>query len=62
MQPSGSSPTGGGSGVTTNRVWSNDAHNKVEIVDLAAKFNDGIGKQQGINVEYTVYGADWDQA
>jgi multiple sugar transport system substrate-binding protein len=27
-----------------------------------AKFNDGTGKQQGIKVEYTVYGADWDTA
>jgi len=51
-----------GSGVTTIRVWSNDAHNKTEFDDLVAKFNAGTGAQKGIKIEYTVYGADWETA
>ena len=56
---SGSSAAGG---VTTIRVWTNDAHNKLECDDMVAKFNSGIGAQKGVRVEYTVYGADWDTA
>jgi multiple sugar transport system substrate-binding protein len=59
--------SGGGGGspaatVTTIRVWTNDAHNKLEVDQLVEKFNAGIGAQNGIKVEYTVYGADWDTA
>ncbi|MDR0475476.1 MAG: extracellular solute-binding protein [Treponema sp.] len=50
------------SGVTTIRVWTNDAHNKLECDQLVEKFNKGIGAQKGIKVEYTVYGSDWDTA
>jgi multiple sugar transport system substrate-binding protein len=57
---SGGSSSAGG--VTTIRVWTNDAHNKLEVDQLVEKFNAGIGAQQGIKVEYTVYGADWDTA
>jgi multiple sugar transport system substrate-binding protein len=60
-QAASSSSSGSGS-VTTIRVWTNDAHNKGDVDALVAKFNDGIGKQEGIVVEYTVYGADWDTA
>ncbi|MDR2745937.1 MAG: extracellular solute-binding protein, partial [Treponema sp.] len=58
---SGNSGSSSGS-VTTIRVWTNDAHNKLEVDQLVEKFNAGIGAQQGIKVEYTVYGADWDTA
>ncbi|MDR1972822.1 MAG: extracellular solute-binding protein [Treponema sp.] len=58
----GGGSSGGSGGVTTIRVWTNDAHNKMEVDQLVEKFNVGIGAQQGIKVEYTVYGADWDTA
>jgi ABC-type glycerol-3-phosphate transport system substrate-binding protein len=60
----GSARDGGGSpgGVTTIRVWTNDAHNKLEVDQMVEKFNAGIGAREGIKVEYTVYGADWDTA
>jgi ABC-type glycerol-3-phosphate transport system substrate-binding protein len=51
-----------GGGVTTIRIWSNDAHNKVEFDQLVERFNSGTGAQKGIKVEYTVYGADWQTA
>jgi multiple sugar transport system substrate-binding protein len=56
-QSSSSSSAGG---VTTIRVWTNDAHSKSAVDELVAKFNASIGKQEGINVEYTVYGTDFD--
>jgi ABC-type glycerol-3-phosphate transport system substrate-binding protein len=49
-------------GVTTIRVWTNDAHNKAECDKMVADFNKGTGARMGINVEYTVYGADWQTA
>jgi ABC-type glycerol-3-phosphate transport system substrate-binding protein len=52
----------GGGGVTTIRVWTNDAHNKAEFDQLVEKFNSGVGAQKGIKVEYTVYGSDWQTA
>jgi multiple sugar transport system substrate-binding protein len=60
----GAARDGGGTsgGVTIIRVWTNDGHNKLEVDQLVEKFNAGIGAQQGIKVEYTVYGADWDTA
>jgi multiple sugar transport system substrate-binding protein len=48
--------------VTTFTVWTNDAHNKVELDELVLRFNNTIGAQNGIVVEYTVYGADWQTA
>jgi multiple sugar transport system substrate-binding protein len=59
---SGSSSSSSSGGVTTIRIWSNDAHNKTEFDDLVAKFNAGEGAQKGIKIEYTVYGADWQTA
>ncbi|MDR2730607.1 MAG: ABC transporter substrate-binding protein [Treponema sp.] len=52
----------GSGGVTTIRVWTNDAHNKAECDKMVADFNAGRGAQLGIKVEYTVYGADWQTA
>jgi multiple sugar transport system substrate-binding protein len=54
---------GGGSsgGVTTIRVWTIDAHNKIEYDSLIEKFNKGIGAEKGIKIEYSVYGSDWNQ-
>ncbi|GHU86866.1 hypothetical protein FACS189476_01070 [Spirochaetia bacterium] len=58
----GTKQSGGtGGGVTVIRVWANDAHNKILYDQLVEKFNAGIGAEQGIKVEYTVYGADYDQ-
>jgi multiple sugar transport system substrate-binding protein len=54
---------GGGSsgGVTTIQVWTIDAHNKIEYDSLIEKFNNGIGAEKGIKIEYIVYGSDWNQ-
>jgi multiple sugar transport system substrate-binding protein len=54
--------TSGAKGVTTVRVWANDAHNKVEYDQVIEKFNSGRGKEIGVQIEYTVYGANWQQA
>ena len=56
------SSSGGVPTVTNFTYWTNDAHNKLECDQLVEKFNTGLGRQLGINVEYTVYGADWAQA
>jgi multiple sugar transport system substrate-binding protein len=49
-------------GVTTITVWTNDAHNKAEFDEIIERFNNGVGAQRGIRIEYTVYGADWQTA
>jgi multiple sugar transport system substrate-binding protein len=54
--------SGSSSGATTIRVWANDAHNKAEFDTIVERFNNTIGRQKGIQVEYTVYGADWQTA
>lgn len=53
---------GASGGVTTITVWSNDAHNKAEFDDLVEKFNNGVGAQKNIKIDYVVYGADWQTA
>ena len=59
----GESDTGAATdGVTTIRVWSNDAHNTEEFDILIDRFHRGIGAQRNIRIDYTVYGADWQTA
>lgn len=45
--------------IDTITVWSNDAHNKAQYEALIAEFNETIGKEKGIVIEYTVYGGDY---
>lgn len=43
----------------TITVWSDNAHEKELRDKQIAEFNDGIGKELGINIEYTVYGSNF---
>jgi multiple sugar transport system substrate-binding protein len=47
------------SGVTTIRVWTDNASDKVVREQQVARFNEGIGKEKGIKIEYTIYGANY---
>jgi multiple sugar transport system substrate-binding protein len=47
------------SGVTTIRVWTDNASDKALREQQVARFNDGVGKEKGITIEYTVYGANY---
>jgi multiple sugar transport system substrate-binding protein len=49
-------------GVTTIRVWSDNAHEKTLRDAQIARFNAGRGKELGINIEYTVYGTNFSDA
>ncbi len=40
-------------------VWSNDAHNRDEYMEVINKFNETTGKEKGIKIEYKVYGGDY---
>ena len=40
-------------------VWSDNAHEKDLRVAQIEEFNNGVGKELGINIEYTVYGANF---
>lgn len=40
-------------------MWSNDQHDQKIYEEKIQKFNVTIGKEQGIEVEYTVYGSDY---
>ncbi|MDR3192587.1 MAG: extracellular solute-binding protein [Treponema sp.] len=51
-----------GSGVTTIRAWSDNAHEKSLRDVQIARFNAGRGKELGINIEYTVYGTNFSDA
>ena len=41
------------------RMWSNDQHDQAVIKAKIDEFNATIGKENGIAVEYTVYGSDY---
>lgn len=41
------------------RMWSNDQHDQAIIRQKIDEFNATIGKENGIAVEYTVYGSDY---
>ena len=43
----------------TIKVWSDNAHEKEVRDKQIAAFNEGIGKELGINIEYTVYGSNF---
>lgn len=43
----------------TITVWSDNAHEKELRDKQIAEFNEGIGKELGINIEYTVYGSNF---
>lgn len=43
----------------TITVWSDNAHEKELRESQIAEFNNGIGKELGINIEYTVYGDNY---
>ncbi|MDD4310928.1 MAG: extracellular solute-binding protein [Eubacteriales bacterium] len=45
--------------VQTIRMWSNDQHDQKVINAKIEEFNETIGKEKGIAVEYTVYGSDY---
>jgi len=49
-------------GLTTITVWSNDAHDKAQMDSLIAQYNNTTGRDKGIRIEYSVYGADWNTA
>lgn len=40
-------------------MWSNDQHDQAVIEEKVQQFNETVGKEKGIEVEYTVYGSDY---
>jgi multiple sugar transport system substrate-binding protein len=44
----------------TVRVWSDNAHEKELRLAQIEVFNQTTGKEQGISIEYTVYGTNWE--
>lgn len=40
-------------------VWSNNAHSKVQDIEMVEEFNNTIGKEKGIQIDYKVYGGDY---
>jgi len=49
-------------GVTTIRVWSDNASEKVLRDQQVARYNAGPGKDKGTQIEYTVYGTNFTEA
>lgn len=45
--------------ITKVTMWSNDQHDQAIIDEKIREFNETIGKEKGIEVEYTVYGSDY---
>ncbi|MBK1809846.1 extracellular solute-binding protein [Clostridium sp. YIM B02505] len=45
--------------VDTLTVWSNNAATKNEDEKVVEDFNNGIGKEKGIKIEYKIYGSDY---
>lgn len=43
----------------TIQVWTNNAATKTEDEKMVADFNNGSGKEKGINIEYKIYGGDY---
>ncbi len=44
------------------RVWSDNAHEKELRLQQIEEFNNTIGKEKGIEIEYTVYGSNYQDA
>jgi multiple sugar transport system substrate-binding protein len=53
---------GRGEGAAKIRVWTDNAHEKTIRDAQVAAFNAGRGKELGIEIEYTVYGANFNDA
>lgn len=45
--------------VETITVWTNSGHTKELMTELVADYNETIGKEKGIKIEYTVHGGDY---
>jgi multiple sugar transport system substrate-binding protein len=48
--------------VTAVRVWTNSAHDKIEFDATFNQFNQTVGAQNNVRIEYTVYGGDYQTA
>lgn len=46
-------------GITTIRVWSDNASDRILREQQIARYNEGEGKEKGIRIEYTVYGGNY---
>lgn len=47
--------------VETITVWTNDASSKALMTQMVDDYNNTTGKEKGINIDYKVYGADYEQ-
>lgn len=43
----------------TIEVWTNNASTKAEDEQMVAEFNEGAGKEMGIQIDYKIYGGDY---
>ncbi|MCU6710237.1 sugar ABC transporter substrate-binding protein [Paenibacillus sp. J5C_2022] len=43
----------------TVKVWTNSGHSKEVVTQMVDEFNQTIGKEKGIHIEYTVHGGDY---
>lgn len=43
------------------RVWTSDAHSKDLITQMVSDYNSTTGKSEGIQIDYQVYGSDFNQ-
>jgi multiple sugar transport system substrate-binding protein len=46
-------------GPTVIKVWSNDAHTKIQCTEMIDKFHKTTGAQKNILIEYTILGGDY---
>ncbi|GHT71208.1 sugar ABC transporter substrate-binding protein [Spirochaetia bacterium] len=57
----GKQDSSSGNGVETIRVWSDNAHEATLRNKQIEAFNNGIGKEKGIKIDYQLYGSNyWD--
>lgn len=49
------------SNVEVIRVWTNEAHSKDVITQMVSDYNNTVGKEEGIQIDYQVYGSDFNQ-
>lgn len=47
--------------VETINVWTNDASSKAVMTQMVDDYNNTTGKEKGINIDYKVYGSDYEQ-
>lgn len=45
--------------VDTINMWSNDTHNQSVYEEVIEEFNNTVGKEKGIIVDYSIYGSDY---